>query len=613
MGFSEDFCKLIEEGFGILLGRRITPFWGKNYSSLSEFPEKVQTELDRWEKIGVFEYVETRPTIVNPLGAVFKKNKTRLFVDCSGSGLNDCLWCPYFKLPTVQSAIRKMKKFSWQLTLDLEDGFFHIPLKSSEVDLLGFQHPINGRWARFRFLPFGLRSAPFIFCTFSGAVVCWVRRRVGGSHTVYVDDWHISAPSEEALHTTYLQVVKLCELLGLRIKHAKTKGPSMVITFLGLEIDTKNCTLNLPEEKRLKILDEIQRLSSIDKVDGTTLTSIAGKLVHIAITCRDGPFHTRSLWELLYSKVDHIPKKHALKRLSLDVNTEVKADLAFWSNKLKTPLSRKLWTLADNSLTIWNSSLAKDPAFQGAVVCTDSSLKGWGACYGTKELNGAWSIRQAEHGINWCETKAVILAIQALSELKNKGVIVYTDNITAISIINHRSPCSRHLQKLTEELDKLEKMRGIEIGAAHLPGVLNSWPDALSRGHSTSDATLIPFQLNVLRSLVDLPDKLTLIGCVGHVPLSRVPGKNMRPQNPFVIIASTPDAGIVVRTLEEWGHGIHQGWIVLPSLQTPHQSIIRRSKCCAIITETSYDIVFFPSQAPKTMVAWSIFHWKNTL
>lgn len=162
-GQNDRTCHVLEHGINILVKKTVPSFLGRNYPSLTECPEKVRAEIERWEKLKIFEYVDSRPHVVNSLGAVFKNNKTRLIVDCTASGLNNCLWSPKFKLPSIQSAIRKMQRNSWQMTIDLEDGFFHLLIDPSEVDLLGFRHPLNNRWARFRFLPFGLRSAPLSF------------------------------------------------------------------------------------------------------------------------------------------------------------------------------------------------------------------------------------------------------------------------------------------------------------------------------------------------------------------------------------------------------------------------------------------------------------------
>ena len=53
--------------------------------------------------------------------------------------------------------------------------------------------------------------------------------------------------------------LKLCEELGVPIAAHKTEGPSTVITFLGIEVDTVDRVLRLPEEKLQRLQREVER------------------------------------------------------------------------------------------------------------------------------------------------------------------------------------------------------------------------------------------------------------------------------------------------------------------------------------------------------------------
>lgn len=59
---------------------------------------------------------------------------------------------------------------------------------------------------------------------------------------------------------------QMCTSTRVHIANEKTKGPSTVITFLGVEFDTINMELRLPADKPQKLqlqLDHIHVLSSI--------------------------------------------------------------------------------------------------------------------------------------------------------------------------------------------------------------------------------------------------------------------------------------------------------------------------------------------------------------
>ena len=55
---------------------------------------------------------------------------------------------------------------------------------------------------------------------------------------------------------------QVCTSLGVPIANEKTKGPSTVITFLGVEFDTINMELRLPSEKTSKVTIAIRSYTS---------------------------------------------------------------------------------------------------------------------------------------------------------------------------------------------------------------------------------------------------------------------------------------------------------------------------------------------------------------
>ena len=99
-------------------------------------------------------------------------------------------------------------------------------------------------------LPFGLRSAPFIFSSVADALL-WIMQQNGvtwGIH--YLDDFlTIGLPySDECLHNITIMHT-ICEKAGMPIEHHKSEGPSTSPVFLGIEIDSVRGVLRLPEEK----------------------------------------------------------------------------------------------------------------------------------------------------------------------------------------------------------------------------------------------------------------------------------------------------------------------------------------------------------------------------
>ncbi len=142
-----------------------------NYSSASEHGVESSTMITDQALLGVLEEVDHQPRVTHPLGLVMKKmevgqegpQKFRMITDARASGLNDCIRdCP-FPLPTINEVVRGAHLNWWAAKFDLRDGFYHIPVNDSFVDLLGVVHPTKLTYARYRFLCFGLKCAPFFF------------------------------------------------------------------------------------------------------------------------------------------------------------------------------------------------------------------------------------------------------------------------------------------------------------------------------------------------------------------------------------------------------------------------------------------------------------------
>ena len=99
-------------------------------------------------------------------------------------------------------------------------------------------------------LPFGLRSALFIFSSVADALL-WIMQQNGVTWAIhYLDDFlTIGLPySEECLHDVTIMHT-ICDKAGMPIEHRKSEGPSTSLVFLGIEIDSVKGVLHLLAEK----------------------------------------------------------------------------------------------------------------------------------------------------------------------------------------------------------------------------------------------------------------------------------------------------------------------------------------------------------------------------
>ena len=82
-----------------------------------------------------------------------------------------------------------------------------------------------------------------------------------------------------------LQFEENCSEIGVPIANEKTEGPSTIIEYLGLTIDTVNMLIKIPEKKVQDLLKKIKLLSYRKKVTLKELQSICGSLAFVQRDC----------------------------------------------------------------------------------------------------------------------------------------------------------------------------------------------------------------------------------------------------------------------------------------------------------------------------------------
>ena len=205
------------------------------------------------------------------------------------SGINDAIL-----------AIQNMGTGSLLIKRDFESAFRHIPVSPLDSPLLGFQW--QGRYYSECFLPFGLRTAPYLFNLFSEAFHWILQEELGtqelpGRIIHYLDDFLIVIPPDSN-PTNYTRVfAKLCTELGLSIKESKNKEGTTV-DFAGVELDTRRMVIRLPMKKLLKgreIVDSTIEKKSISLLE---LQQITGYLTFASTVVPLGRTFLRPLYNL---------------------------------------------------------------------------------------------------------------------------------------------------------------------------------------------------------------------------------------------------------------------------------------------------------------------------
>lgn len=250
----------------------------------------------------------------------------------------------------------------------------------------------------------------------------------------------------------------------LRLRHQFWQKSDYSIkrcTYLGFVIDTEKYTVELTEEKRQKLHQEVSCFIQRPSCQIRDFAQLIGSLV---ATCPGVPYG------LLYWKELERQKSLALFGTNHDydeymlVTDEVRTDLGWWkkavlnySNPIKT---RRFST----------------------EIFTDASTIGWKASSEGISTGGFWFPKERKEHINFLELSAVFLALKSFAnQQRDCEILLRVDNTTAISYKNKmggvRIP---KFNKLAKQICQCESRR-LWIEASYIASKDNKEADRESR------------------------------------------------------------------------------------------------------------------------------------
>ena len=282
----------------------IVRFRGCNHPSVLRIPTEITQNIATEVAAARVHQIYTLPQFyyISPLGAVEKRlNGTfsgwRRIHDLSflyGKSVNDGIRKEYGSLlyQTFDDAIRLVQKHGPRCKLrkhDLKDAFRKIPI--SPLDYWLFLFEWKEKIYVDIFLPFGLRTAPFIFNLF-GEGLHWILESFGRDLVHYLDDFLLfNDPDPEFFGN-------LASYLGLA-KNLKKRKDGWVVEFTGIELDSDHMIARLPKDKHNRAIAGVQHLLKAGAVNHCTLGNLLGFLSFCAkVVPLERPF-LRNLFNLL--------------------------------------------------------------------------------------------------------------------------------------------------------------------------------------------------------------------------------------------------------------------------------------------------------------------------
>ena len=245
-----------------------------NLKSACQFKEKLwaslMKEVHLGRMIGPFASHPITPPICSPVGMVEKKNSSDMHWAThlsypKGSSINAFIHpadaeSHYQTFEAAVNLVAKAGQGAFMAKEDFKSAFRYVPMAFSELNLLGVK--VEGKYFIDCALPFGTSISCKIFKDVA-SLIHWIAedfkresrgdKRVGLKLVHYLDDF-FTVHRLNMVCSNIMSVFKLvCDQIGMPVSPDKSEGPTQIIEFLGLTIDTIQMVVRIPKDKMLDI------------------------------------------------------------------------------------------------------------------------------------------------------------------------------------------------------------------------------------------------------------------------------------------------------------------------------------------------------------------------
>ena len=421
----------------------------------------VDTEVEKLLQKGSIKQV-SRDKIhcVLPLRCVPKKlKKYRLVLDCQH--VNSNIVCPTFTQEGISSVADQIEPEDELISVDLESGFHHVPVKISDQKFLGFYW--NGNYYVWCVLPFGVKSAPYYFNKILRPVVRFLREN-GVRNALFVDDFLFMIKKLQFTdHRDF--VIQTLQELGWSINFDKSSlQPRKSCEFIGFWIHSsgdKGPWIQVTQKKLHKLRRHLSVAIKAKTVQARFLAKIGGECIAMMKAILPAKLLLRNLYR-------NLAKKHSWDS-ELEIEESCRTDLIWWFEALRN----------------WNGAPLQKTGKQIQIE-TDASGTGWGAICktleGVIEASGTWTKDVSFQPSNYRELLAILKAIRSFRNvLKGSQVQVLSDNVTSVAYINQLGGSSLVMTKLMTTIFVYCHELGINLTSRYLARRSNQHADFLSR------------------------------------------------------------------------------------------------------------------------------------
>lgn len=479
-------AKILADGFvnGFNLqfeGARVTNNC-ENLLSVKQNPqvawEKVMKEVSLGRIAGPFDTCPISNLKLSPIGLIPKKDGTWRLIQHlsypSGGSINDFIdpqLCSvnYTSMDEVVESIISLGNECLMGKADIKSAFRLLPVRREDFCLLGFR--LQGKYFVDKMLPMGCALSCALWEKFA-TFLEWLLKYLYHDSVLhhYLDDYiFLGEKMSNNCLQTMLRFEQLCKSLGVPLADDKTVGPTTVLVFLGLEINSVLFQIQIPREKIYRLKLALNKFLNGKKVTLKELQALVGLLNF----CTRAIPVARAFNRRFYDAMSGLTKPFHHVRVS----ASMKADIMTWISFIEHFNGYCSFPELN-----WNDSSTLD-------LFTDSAGSqelGCAAVFGCSWVFYPWP--REWHGTNilkditFLELVPVVLAFLLWAPcLQNKKINLHIDNQSLVCILNKKSSKSKLVMHLVRPLILVCMQNHIQFKASHVEGISNVKADSLSR------------------------------------------------------------------------------------------------------------------------------------
>ncbi len=405
-----------------LVKERCQHSMAKCASTLCVRKQFIDREISELLRAGAIRQCEDIPVCVSPINLVPKKNNSfRLITDLRE--INEHTKKVSFQYETIDIALQSIQPEDFMVTLDIKNGFQHVPVSRSDQTFLGFKWRNNHYcW---QVLPFGLSLSPYFFHKCVREALRHLRS-LQIRTSAYVDDFIVGSAQDSIDGHRDVTVQELTEL-GFIINLEKSSlVPEAEKEHIGYVICTyvepDSMWTKIPPKRIRKLKRDINRVLAKGIVSARQLARVAGQCVAMAKAILPAKLLLRDIYKLLRTRESWEDK--------LCMSACVRKELQWWRAALDS----------------WNGAAAPKRTIDVQLI-TDASSIAWGGHCQDKEAQGFWNPHMANQSSNHRELMAILLSMWSfLPDLRQKSVQILSDNVTSVAYINFQVGRQKSLQ-----------------------------------------------------------------------------------------------------------------------------------------------------------------------